>query len=69
MAVRPVEEQDCEEESMEAEYELGARKNEMMRSPSLPNTAEVEEHEKTHRSGVGAATASEEKERKPSSDE
>ena len=32
----------------EAECELGARKTEMMRSPSLPNGAEVEEHEKTH---------------------
>ena len=33
---------------MEAECELGARKTEMMRSPSLPNDAEVEEHKKTH---------------------
>ena len=48
MAVRPLEEQDFEEESMEAECEFGARKTEMMRSPSLPNGAEVEEHEKTH---------------------
>ena len=32
---------------MEAEGELGARKTEIMRSPSLPNGAEVEEHEKT----------------------
>ena len=46
MAVRPVEEQDCEEEAMEAECEFGARKAEMMRSPSLPSGAEVEEHEK-----------------------
>ena len=48
MAVRPVEEQDCEEEAMEAECEFGARKAEMMRSPSQPSGAEVEEHEKTH---------------------
>ena len=33
---------------MEAECEPGSRKTEMMRSPSLPNCAEVEEHEKTH---------------------
>ena len=46
MAVRLVEEQDCEEESMEAECEFGARKTEMMRSLSLPNGAEVEEHAK-----------------------
>ena len=48
MAVIPVEEQDCEEEAMEAECEFGARKVEMMRSPSLSSGAEVEEHEKTH---------------------
>ena len=48
MAVRPVEEQDCEEGAMEAECEFGARKAEMMRSPSLPSGAEVEEQEKTH---------------------
>ena len=48
MAVRPIEEQDCEEDATEAECEHGARKAEMMRSPSLPSGAEVEEHEKTH---------------------
>ena len=41
MAVRPLEEQDFEEEPMEAECEFGARKTEMMRSPSLPNGAAV----------------------------
>ena len=48
MSLRPVEEQDFDEESMVAECEFGARKTEMMMSPSLPNGTEAEEHEKTH---------------------
>ena len=70
MAVRPVEEQDCEEEAMEAECEFGARKAEMMRSPSLQAVPKWKSMKRLIcRSGVGAVTASEGKESKPSTDD